>query len=521
MDRHPVQLNTQYNERKWDVAAGLKLLALRVILVPLDWAFAFMGPRYPMFLWVVSRASPALVARVGRWKAIRAADRARASTPAYREFLDGHHIGDRQVASLDLPPIDKDNYIRAFPISDRCAGGSLPLRDVAIDESSGSSGVPYNWVRSIEERAVSHITISHFARYDFGPGPWITINAFSMGAWATGINMGVALQRNGIVKSTGPDLEKIFSTLEYFGAELPYLVCGYPPFLKYMIDEAEARGFPLADYKLMGLVGGEGMSEGLRDYLYQRFDPVFSGYGATDIEIGLAGETPLAVSIRKQCREDGELREAVFGTDSRLPMVFQYNPLNHYVAVTEARELLFTVNRLKVVAPRIRYNIHDEGGVATFEEMEARFRSAGRELVAPQKVRPLRLPFVWVYGRKDSTLSVMGANIYPEDIEQALYDEPDLASVAHSFCLSLFEDGGSVRPVFSFEIRGEITPQLQEAFETRIVERIRLLNSDFRVAMAEHEETATPIVRLYPMETGPFAGDRSRIKQTRMAATTT
>ncbi len=404
--------------------AGLKILTLRMILVPLDWAMAFMGPRYPMFLWVVSRASPGLIARIGRWKAIRAADRARASTPAYREFLDDHGVGDHQIVTLDLPPIDKENYIRAFPISDRCAGGSLPLRDVAIDESSGSSGVPYNWVRSIEERAVSHITISHFARYDFGPGPWITINAFSMGAWATGINMGVALQRNGIVKSTGPDLEKIFSTLEFFGTELPYLVCGYPPFLKYMIDEAEARGFPLANYKLMGLVGGEGMSEGLRDYLYRNFDPVFSGYGATDIEIGLAGETPLAVSIRKQCREDAGLREAVFGHDSRLPMVFQYNPLNHYVAVTEIGELLFTVNRLKVVAPRVRYNIHDEGGVATYQEMEARFQSAGHSLTDLQKVRPLRLPFLWVYGRKDSTLSVMGANIYPEDIEQALYDEP-------------------------------------------------------------------------------------------------
>ena len=115
---------------------------------------------------------------------------------------------------------------------------------------------------------------------------------------------------------------------------------------------------------------------------------------------------------------------------------------------------------------------------------------------------------------------MMGANIYPEDIEQALYDEPALASAAHSFCLSLFEEGGSVRPVFSFEIRGGITPQLQQDFETKIVERIRLLNSDFRVAMAEHEETVTPIVRLFALGTGPFAGDRSKIKQTRVAATT-
>ena len=50
--------------------------------------------------------------------------------------------------------------------------------------------------------------------------------------------------------------------------------------------------------------------------------------------------------------------------------------------------------------------------------------------------RPLSLPFLWIYGRKDSTVSVMGANIYPEDLEQALYDEAELAGITHSFCLA-------------------------------------------------------------------------------------
>ena len=30
--------------------------------------------------------------------------------------------------------------------------------------------------------------------------------------------------------------------------------------------------------------------------------------------------------------------------------------------------------------------------------------------------------FIWVYGRSDSAVSVMGANIYPEDIEQPPFD---------------------------------------------------------------------------------------------------
>ena len=134
-----------------------------------------------------------------------------------------------------------------------------------------------------------------------------------------------------------------------------------------MIDEAEAQGFPLENYRLMALVGGEGMSEGLRDYLLQVFDPVYSGYGATDLEIGIAGESPMSVAIRREARNNPTFREAVVGSDSRLPMVFQYNPLQHHIAVTSERDLVFTVNRLHMLSPRMMYNIHDEGGVATFD----------------------------------------------------------------------------------------------------------------------------------------------------------
>ena len=341
-----------------------------------------------------------------------------------------------------------------------------------------------------------------------------------MGAWATGVNMGIALQRNSIVKNTGPDLNKIFDTLSFLGNGYRYLICGYPPFLKHLIDEARSRGFPLEDYRLMALLGGEGNSEGLRDYLAQHFSPIYSGYGATDIEIGLAGETPISVAIRREARRNSGVREAVFGSDSRLPMVFQYNPLMHHIDVNEAGELMFTITRLQVLSPRVTYNIHDEGGVASYFEMEERFREAGSNLaVLARKTghEPFPLPFLWVYGRKDSTVSVMGANIYPEDVEQCLYDEPELARLTSSFCLSLQEGaGGSVRPLFSFEIYGEVTPELQAKFQERIAERLRALNADYRQAMEEYPDTVTPVIELFATGQGPFAGDASKIKQTRL-----
>lgn len=479
-----------------------------------------VGASYPVFVWFFSTVPPSMVERLAQRRAVRACDHASRKVPAYRAFLDSHGVTPADVSRFSIPATDKADYIDPCSFDLRCVNGVLPMRHTAIDESSGSTGTPYNWIRSHGERRDSHRAVGHFARHVFGDEPWITINAFSMGAWATGVNMGLALQRNSVVKNTGPDVGKILATLEHFGPGYRYLICGYPPLLKRLIDSAEDAGFPLEDYHLMALLGGEGNSEGLRDYLTGSFKQVYSGYGATDVEIGIAGETPISVAIRREARHNERVREALFGTDSRLPMLFQYNPLMHHVVVNEAGELNFTITRLNILSPRIKYNIHDEGGVGAHRDIEARLREAGielRELERATGVRSIPLPFMWVYGRTDSTISVMGANIYPEDVEQCLYDEPDLAKVTNSFCLGLHEEeDGSARALCSFEITAEVTPKLERRFQQRITTRLIALNADFREAMKESEEAATPIIKLFALHTGPFADDDRKIKQTRL-----
>ncbi len=44
------------------------------------------------------------------------------------------------------------------------------------------------------------------------------------------------------------------------------------------------------------------MTEELRDVLLGRFVSVYSGYGATDIEIGMAGESPVSIAVRRLAR---------------------------------------------------------------------------------------------------------------------------------------------------------------------------------------------------------------------------
>jgi phenylacetate-CoA ligase len=164
--------------------------------------------------------------------------------------------------------------------------------------------------------------------------------------------MALAAQSLGVVKSTGPDVDKILRTIEFLGNKYPYILNGYPPFLKYLFDEGERRGFNWQAYTIHGLVGGEGMSEGLRDYLLKYAKTVYSGYGASDLEIGMAGENPLTVMIRKLCFKDLSLRKTIFGDEHRLPMLFQYNPLDHLVEIID-HEVVVTISKPWTLSPRI------------------------------------------------------------------------------------------------------------------------------------------------------------------------
>ncbi len=208
-------------------------------------------------------------------------------------------------------------------------------------------------------------------------------------------------------------------------------------------------------------------------------------------------------------------------------MIFHYNPLMHWIEINSGREMVFTITRLNILSPRIRYNIHDEGGIMSFPEMVEKCKNAGLDLAKMfgEEFDSLpKLPFMWIYGRKDSTISVMGANIYPEDLEAALYANAELAKLVSSFSMSLWEEGSEVRPKFDFEISrlGDLqesaAENLKQAFASKILEHLKALNKDFAEAWHEHPHTLMPVIGLYATGQGPFSGNAGRIKQVRITA---
>jgi len=453
-----------------------------------------------------------------RARALRTARRAASRVPAYRAHLDEHGFDIRRLRAMhDLPETDKRSYVDRHTLVERCEDGRLPLIGTTIDESSGSTGHPYNWARSAAERHHVRRMIAFFARYTFGGEPLVVLNSFSMGAWATGMTTAIALEQRGLVKATGPDIEKIIGTMRELGPGYRYLIVGYPPFLKVLLDEGERSGFDWSPYNMHALLGGEGNSESLRDYLLRRFTTVFSGYGVTDVEIGLAAETPICIVLRRLAMERPDVAVALFGESDRSPMLFQFNPFYHYVETNDAGELLFTVARDGTLLPKVRYNPHDEGGVLRDDELRARLASVGvslEELAPPGSPRLIRMPYLYVFGRKDSTISVMGANIYPEDIESAVYAAPDMARRVLSYQLSVLEDQpGETRPAVAIQLlSGEPDDAFRDAMAAHLTERLRAMNRDYGEASKEYPALMPFVVTLHNRGEGPFAGTESRIK---------
>ena len=461
-----------------------------------------------------------------RWHAWMTCQLGSLHVPAYKQFLKERDWTFRWWDLENYPPTSKDSYVTRYDEEERCWHGEMDLRGTLVDESSGSSGRPFNWVRGREELQDIHRNVAGFTSLMMKDEPRLfVINAYSMGAWATGTNTGIAMAKIAMVKNTGPDLDKICDTINHFGPGFTYLVTAYPPFLKDLRDRLDADGFDWDRHRMHGLVGGEGMTEALRDYCEERFLTVRSGYGASDLTIGIGGETELTVWLRRQLLQDHDLREAVLGPDeTRTPMIFQYNPLETYLEVNDDGEILCTLTSTSVLSPKLRYNIGDEGVLLDWHDLAAILRTRPEWQTAARRAweaQGMKLPLLLLYGRKDATISFMGANIYPQDVENGLYDDPEHAARIASFTLTLEErDGGTdSQPVIHLELREDESPTADERAELArdaqegVVGYLARVSRDFAQSLEESARTGDIEVRVHDFGTGPFAVENTKLKR--------
>ena len=110
--------------------------------------------------------------------------------------------------------------------------------------------------------------------------------------------------------------------------------------------------------------------------------------------------------------------------------------------------------------PLVRYNLGDTGGLVGFDEMLAVLGSHGYDLYGDLALlgysseQVWRLPFLYVFGRTDGTVSIVGANVFPENVQAVLAEARDVDILTFKIKVELTSEF-SQRLVVSLEHRAE------------------------------------------------------------------
>jgi phenylacetate-CoA ligase len=437
-----------------------------------------------------------------------------AEVPAYRKFLEAQNVNPTNITTYRtfcaLPLMDKASYIYAYPLAERCLGGNLKRSDrVAV--SSGSTGQPTFWPRSIADELDVAVRFEQVFKDSFHAHErtTLTVVCFALGNWVGGLyttsccwhltSKGYPL----MVATPGNNKAEIFRVIQALAPHFEQTVLlGYPPFVKDVIDSGIAEGIDWATYKPKLVFAGEVFSEEWRSLVLKRIgstSPCYDSaslYGTADGGV-LGNETPLSIAIRRWFSVHPKAARSLFG-ESRLPTLVQYDPASRFFELHDNTLVVSGENSV----PLLRYHIADKGGLVSFEDMWAFLNNHGvhslAELGLDNSSQTRSLPFVFVFGRADFTVSYYGANIYPENVTVGL-EQPEFTSwISGKFVLETRETDNSDKYL---HIAVELLPAIQATIKLseKIAESVKTqllrLNSEF--ANYTPAERQLPQITLY------------------------
>lgn len=444
-----------------------------------------------------------------------------AHVPAYGGFLAEQGVDAAKIRTpqdfTGLPLVTKQNYVQRHPLAKLCRGGRLESCDfVAV--SSGSTGTPTFWPRFLADELPVAVRFEQVFHDSFAADQrrTLAIVCFALGTWVGGMFTASCCRWLGAkgypvtVVSPGNNRAEILRVVRSLAPQFEQTVLlGYPPFLKDVIDAGIVEGIDWRPLKVKLVLAGEVFSEDWRTLVGERLGSTdwaydsASLYGTADAGV-LGNETPLSITIRRFLAANPEAARQLFG-ESRLPTLVQYDPfLRYFEALPDAERgghtLLFSGDN---GVPLIRYHIADSGGLVPYDRMI--------HVLADWKFDPLaalgghgwrgahHLPFVFVFGRADFTVSFFGANVYPENVSVGLEQPAVRDWVTGKFVLQARE-GLTEAPHLAIAVElaaGETGDDAKaEAIGRSILEHLRRLNSEFRnYTPAEYQ---APRVTLHP-----------------------
>jgi phenylacetate-CoA ligase len=269
------------------------------------------------------------------------------------------------------------------------------------------------------------------------------------------------------ILTPGINKKEIFEALKNIGHQYDQIIlCGYPPFMKDIVDEAKLQGVRWKDYSIKMIFAAEAFSEKFRDYVMRKvgmknvYRDTMNIYGSADLGT-MAEETPISILIRRLALKNNKIYKKLFSEATRLPTLAQYIP--NFINFEAVNKNIYVSG--DNILPLVRYEIGDNGGVINFDDVERIFLEEGLNLRKEAKrvgiVNTIaELPFVYIYERTDFSTKLYGAIIYPEYIKAGLQHPTLQKYITGKF--TIFTKNDAKQDEY-LEINIELKPKINES----------------------------------------------------------
>lgn len=446
-----------------------------------------------------------------------------ARVPAYKEFLKQSGVNPKNIRTIkdfeNVPPVNKDNYLRKFPRDKLCWDGDFKDNSWVISTTSGSTGQPFYFPRTNEQDMQYALTAELYLRENFNIQEKSTlyIVAFPMGAWIGGVFTYEAVrtvaERGGYnlsIITPGIHKKETINAVKQLGSSFDQIIIGaYAPFLKDILDDGIREGIDWKNYDLGFVFSAEAFSEAFRDYVIKKtglknaYTSSLNHYGTVDLGT-MSHETPLTNLIRRTTIKDHDLYRSIFGDITKVPTLTQYIPEMFYFEQVNQNLYCSTYSGI----PLVRYDLKDHGGVMTLEEIEKKLKNRGLDLKDEAsrvglKNKPWNLPLVYVYERSDLSVSFFAFQIYPEIIRRALQDSRLENDITGKFMMSVvYDKTGQQKLVINTEMKASVvkTKTLSNTIEGIITKQLLADSSEYREVHKLYGKKVYPEIILWTYE---------------------
>ncbi len=460
--------------------------------------------------------------RVRKKRMLQLFHQAAHNVPAYKDFLKKNKISPDKIKTLAdfrlVPPVTKKNYLTQYPLELLTWKGS-DKQTTIFTSTSGSTGQPFYFPRQYQldwQSSITHELFLTSGTHDLKK-PILIIDSFGMGVWIGGLITYKAFELVGQRKeiplsiiTPGINKIEIFKTIKNL---TPYfkqiILAGYPPFIKDVIDEAIAQGINLKQLKIRTLFAAEPFSETFREHLAKQagikniFLDTANIYGSADLGT-MASETPTSILIRRIAHQHHDIFKQLFSNINKTPTLAQYNPF-FINFESENEEIFITGNN---TLPLIRYGIGDHGGALTFNEVESLLAKNSVNLISEAKKNHLlhhvyKLPFVYVYERKDFSTTLYGLQVYPEYIREPLLQAPLNKNLTGKFLMETkFDKKHNQYLEINLELQKtrQATERLLKTATQKIMHGLTSKSSEYKELYHHLKKRAIPKLVFWPAE---------------------